>query len=323
MSFNSMLAKQPHCECDLGNGSNLTAFSIDPRISEADLAQLLSSAGNKGVKPLDALAKDTHLIAKFDSLSDLKIEVLPERYTIPKQLLPYKQALYNKLIKKGKENNDVIVAKGDIKIPLTITRAGYFDFMATKLTEVPSELLPSIYPANKTIGELLQEYRLRASDMARFLGFGFIVMPSNGKEISFVQRAKGLGIATGVMSLSGMTPYFHEDFLKESFDFHKYFKDGIARELDQEYKLLPHEYKIGRGYFVYNKEINQPIVAVEIITHLSTEEIARKIFGDENVIQEHSILYSVGIASVGTLIRRFELGISAYIMDIVAKDRRH
>ena len=252
---------------------------------------------------------------------ELELKVLPERYKVPEQLVPYRQALDEKLLREERENNDVLIVNGDIKVPLTIMRGGYFDFMATKLSEVPSKLLPSLYPANKTIGDLLQEYGLRASDMARYLGFAFILMPSNGEEISFVQRAKGLGIGADVMAFSGMTPRFHEDFLKEKFDFRKYFEHEIARELNKEYKLLPNEFRTGRCYFLYNKVINHPFVAIEVTTPLPAKEIARRTFGDKVVIKKHPILYSAGFPAIDPLIRRFELGSSAYIMNLVAKER--
>ena len=316
-----MVKEQAHYEYDLGNSLNLRAFSIDPRLSEDGLAQLLSSMSNRDVISLEVHAKDMHLVAKLDSLSELELKVLPERYRVPEQLFPYRQALDEKLLREGKKNNDVLIVKGDIKVPLHIIRGGYFDFMATKLSEVPSKLLPDLYPANKTIGELLQEYGLRSSDMARYLGFGFIVMPSNGEEISFVQRAKELGIVAGVMGFPGMTPHFHEDFLKENFNFQKYFEQEIARELQEEYRLLSNEFRTGRCYLIYNKGINHPFVAIEVTTPLSTKEIVRRTFGDKDAIKEHPILYSVDFPAISTLLRRFDLGGSAYVMNLVAKER--
>ena len=225
---------------DLGNGQLLKSFSVDPNIGRDGLVSLVSSMKRPEDRfVLDDLGKNMHLVATFDSLNKLELKVLAGRYGVPRQLLPYREALEQELLKEGKKNNSVMIVKGHIAVPLTVVMGKYFDFMATKLSDVPAKLLPAVYPSNKTIGDLLQEYGLRDSDMARYLGFAFILMPSNGKELSFVQRGKGLGIVPGVMALSGMTPLFHEGFYEKGFDFRKYFEKEIARELEEEYRLLP------------------------------------------------------------------------------------
>ena len=94
-----MVKEQAHYDYDLGNSLNLRAFSIDPRLSDGDLAQLLSSMSNRDVISLEEPANE-HLVAKLDSLSGLEFIVLPERYRVPKQLLPYRQAL-DKLLREG------------------------------------------------------------------------------------------------------------------------------------------------------------------------------------------------------------------------------
>lgn len=307
---------------DLGNGQLLKSFSVDQNIGLDELVSLVSSMERpKDRFVLDDLEKNMHLVAAFDSLSKLELKVLDGRYEVPHQLLPYREAIEQELLKEGKKNNSVMIVKGDIAVPLTIVMGKYFDFMATKLSDVPAKRLPATYPANKTIGDLLRKYGLRDSDTARYLGFAFILMPSNGKELSFVQRAKGLGIVPGVMALSGMTPLFHDGFYEKGFDFRKYFEKEIARELEEEYRLLPNEFRTGRCYFIYNKGINHPFVAIEITTTLSIEEIARRAFGEKKVIEEHPILYSIGFPAIGTLIRKFDLGDSAYVMSLVAKEK--
>jgi len=175
------------------------------------------------------------------------------------------------------------------------------------------------YPTGKTIDGLLPQYGLDANQMARYFAFAFIMLPNNGDEISFVQRAKGLGIAADCMALSGATPPFHEDFLKEGFDFPGYFRKVIEGEMEEEYKLSPDEFRIGTCYLIDDKK-SIPFVAIEITTTPSTKEIAERSYGDKEIIKEHPILYATSLSAVPTLIQRFPLlQSSAYVMDKVAK----
>ena len=96
--------------------------------------------------------------------------------------------------------------------------------------------LPELYPAGKTIGQLLPELNLHYNDLASYLGFAFILMPDNGREVSFVQRAKNLGIAPDCMALSGSTPQFPKQHSK-GFDFGSYFESCVAEEMQEEFRI--------------------------------------------------------------------------------------
>lgn len=305
---------------DLGDGLTLDAYIIDPNISIDNLKNMiLSKDGITTDINLERTAKIMPVRAKLNSFNDLSINISKEVYHVPKQLKPFREALEDKLISEGKFNGNIMVIKGDVRQPLTLLKGGFFDFKATQLTSIPSELLPSLYPKNKNIAELLPGYGLNITQMARYLGFAFIMMPNCGQEIGFVQRAKGLGIAADVMALSGATPEYHDDFLKEGFNFQEYFKQVIEKELNEEYKLKSNEIEIGKSYLIDDtREI--PFIAIEIITPLSTKEMAQRAYGDKEIIKEHPILYNINPKAVDKLINRFPIfESSAYIMDMITR----
>ena len=214
---------------------------------------------------LKSLATDLPVKAVLPSFERLKVTVSDEQYIVPHQLQPYRNTLDNVLKQKGMFNGNIMVIKGDVEVPLTLYKGGFFDFKATQLTAIPADLLPDKYPSGKTISELLPQYGLDVNQTARYLGFAFIMLTSNGNEISFVQRAKGLGIAADCMALSGATPPFHEDFLKKDFDFPGYIRKVIEREMAEEYKLSPNELRIGSCYLIDDKK-SVPFIAIEITT---------------------------------------------------------
>lgn len=311
-----MTIEQPSFMYDLGNGLFLDAYSLNPEISAEDLDEILSSRDAIREVDLEALAETMPVIAELDSLGGLELEVSDEVYTVPEQLQPFRDILKVQLPNEGQHNGPIMVVKGEVKLPLPLFKAGYFDFKATHLIAVPAERLPGQYPANKTVRELLPEYGLEVDQMARYVGFAHIMRPNNGKEISFVQRAEGLGIAPDCMALSGSTPRFHEDFFKEGFNFQQYFEEHVRKQMDNEYGLGPNEFRIGKSYFIDDKR-EIPFVAIEIITDLPAKELAKKAHREE-----HTILYSINPMAVDTLIHRFPIfPSSAYVMNLVAKER--
>lgn len=335
-----MTTKYPSYEHDLGNGLLLEAYSLNPKINKLDLEGMILSKDGKS-EPVDLcdIAKDILVVAELNSLKGLEINVSDEVYSVPKQLQSYRSLLGDENERRRRIeayrckagnvdalqdlyaifNGSVLVIKGDVKLPLGICRGGFFDFKATELIAIPSLLLPEVYPTGETISKLLPKYGLDINQLARYLAFAFIVLLSNGEEVSFVHRAKGLGIAPDCMAISGATPYFHEDFFKKGFNFQQYFESEVKREIREEYKLLPHEFTIGKCYLTDDKK-SIPCVAIEIITYLSTHEIAERCYGDIKVNREHTILYSVNRNAIPMLISRFPLDYyTAYVLDRVIK----
>lgn len=316
-----MVSKQATYEIDLGNGLSLHAFAIDPAITAADLAGMLSSRDGTAPKfDLKSLEANLRMKAIVPSLSGLEVAVSDERYVVPEQFRPYREALEDGLLRRGMFNGPVMVVKGVLGNQLTLCRGGFFDFKATQLSAIPAEVLPNSYPQGKTIGDLLPEYGLDVSRMARYLGFAFVMMPNNGDELSFVQRAKGMGIAADIMALSGATPPFHEDFFKTNFDSAGYFRGVVERELMEEFKLPSKEFGIKTCYLIDDIK-SVPSVAVEIVTPVTTGEIAARVYGDPEAMKEHPVVFSIkaDVGAVSALLNRFPLLYhSAYVMHMVA-----
>ncbi|MBW2975563.1 hypothetical protein KY366_07620 [Candidatus Woesearchaeota archaeon] len=380
-----MAGEIPFYEYDLKKGS-LKAYSLNDRIDQTNLERIVSSRDGKH-EPLSLMEieKDIIIVRELNSLGELEIKVSPEPSHVPKEFQPSRRLLENQKKRKMlidayrlKTNNPdalqdlynifngsvMVVKDGNVKIPLEVCKGGFFDFKATELISVPSLLLPKIYPEGKTIGNLLPEYQLSINQLARYLGFAFILLPSDGAEISFVHRAKGMGIATDCMALSGATPFWRDmesvlkntlkehkfysalhdlipeklsnSFMRKAFgkegpfpygfydpyfDFEKYFISIIQKEIEEEYKLGPNEFRIGKCYLVDDKT-SVPFIAIEIITKLSTYEIAQGCFNDPEVNKEHPILYSINKKAVPDLTKRFLLlPSSAYVLNKVAANR--
>jgi len=131
---------------DLGDGLHLDAYAIDPNLSTTDLRDLVTSKEGRPVD-LDKVGKDTVLVARLDSLRDLRVEPSETPYQIPKQLGPYRGAAHI-VFDKTMFSGPTAIVDSPVQMPLTIRRGGYYDFKATELEAVPGDLLP----------QLLQEY---------------------------------------------------------------------------------------------------------------------------------------------------------------------
>lgn len=356
-----MTSELPIYEHCLGDELFLKAYSLDPKISQADLKKIVSFRDGSSKLDLEVIANHISLIAKLDSFGGLEINVSDEVYKVPEQLQPYREALDEELVEKGMFNGSVMVVTRDEGIPLKIYRGGFFDFKATQLTAVPSKLLPNIYDHNKTIKQLLPEWGLDKSQMARYLGFAFIMLPSNGEEISFVQRAKELGIAEDVMALSGCTPHWRgmetvlEDVLKDNRFYRTIFNlipkkltSGFLRRTFGQNSRFP--YGFYDPFFDFEKYFEATIKKqIKKEYNLLPDEftIGKCYLMDDKrwvpfvaieiktqlstkdiakriygIAEEHNILYSISPRAVGTLIDRFPLlDSTAYVMSLVAKEK--
>jgi hypothetical protein len=352
-----------HLEYGLGADLSLNCFSLNPSISEAGLANMLSSKdGSTDKLDLEALAKDMSVTAQLGSLAELRIDVSDEVYEVPEPFKPFRGILEGYLKVLGQFSGPVMVVRSMEDANLEVCKGEWFDFKATDLCAVPAEVLQKAYgqlekaykycktisgllsngnlsleeinagmnlvskvqksyPVGKTISELLPKYDLDISQMARYLGFAFIMLPSNGQEISLVERAGGLGIAEACMAFSGKTPAFHNDFLSGNFDFKEYFESNVNKAMEKEYKLNPNEFTIGKCYLIDDIRLI-PFVAIEIKTDLSTEDLAKRCYGDKDVNKQHSVLYSVNPNAIDSLINRFPIYYStAYVLNQFHKEK--
>jgi len=69
----------------------LTSHSIDPLLSNKNLADLVQSSERKSGSPdYKSIAENLSLVARL-SLNELRINVHPEEYRVPSQLKPYRK----------------------------------------------------------------------------------------------------------------------------------------------------------------------------------------------------------------------------------------
>lgn len=291
---------------NLGKDLYLDAYALSPEINASTLKEMVVSKDRTSKFNLKKLEKDMTLTGWLDSFKDLRVKVSTQPYQIPEELKPYRQALEAKLVAGGKFNGSVAIVNGPLQNPLNLCLGGYFDFMATKLEIIPGDLLPDKYPQGKTIKELMPEWGMTNNQRARFLGFAFIMHPNNGKEISLVQRAKGLGIAADCISSSGGTPKFDKRFFESNFNFADYYEQHVAEEMDEEYGLNKKDFLIN-GIFLIDDISTVPHGALKIITPVTMPELAEKSSRSKDALKEHPILYNMPIESVRTFLNRFDM----------------
>src|SRR3989344_2411991 len=146
--------------------------------------------------------------------------------------------------------------------------------------------------------------------------------PSNGKEFLLVQRAKGMGIAGDCISTPGSTVdvVLNSPRLKKSrFSIRDYWSYHFAEEMKDEFNLRWGDFWTGVINLFDDKKMI-PFGAINIITELSTEEIARRAFGDPRVLKEHTVLYSMQQKAIPTLLQRYPIFPSvAKSLDIILK----
>ncbi|MAE42296.1 hypothetical protein CMO93_00880 [Candidatus Woesearchaeota archaeon] len=329
-----MVSKQSTHEHPLEDGLSLNLYALDPGMTKRDLARIVSPGSDNalGFDP-KSLENDFSMVASLSSPDGLVGKVLDKKYEVPQWLQPYRVALEASLKEASLKptkifNGEIIVIEGNLEVPLTVCNGGYFDFKATELTAIPADLSPDFYPEGKTpdlylkgktIGELLHLHNLDASQMVRYLGFGFIMLTNGGDEISLTHRAKGVGIGADYMTVPGGTPPFHKDFFKKGFDFPGYFENVIKKEMYEEYGLSSEEFRIGTYYLIDDKT-SVPFVAVEIFTRLSTKKIAQRCYGNEKAMEEHPVLYAASKKSAPIIAQRFRVAPSlAYVLHEIVK----
>jgi len=306
-------------EHDLGNGMALTAYAVDPALDEGALEALVKSKDGSSWIDLDEQAKKTVFIERLNSLDELEIEVADKEYSVPEQLQDYRDAIGARNDAKGWYNGPVAIVDGAVQNPLKVFPGGFYDFVATKLDAVPSELLPDKYPEGTTIEELFKQWGVDNNARGKYFGIAYLLASSGREELSLVQRAKGMAIAADCISSPGSTP--NPPFGEEGFDIKKYLKRHVAKEMKEEYKLGSREFAIG-GVYLFDDKTEVPFMAVEIVTPFSTRNLAQRIYGDEGAIKEHPALFAFSPNAINTINNRFEVFPPiAYVMDVYSKNR--
>lgn len=290
---------------DMGGKVYLDVYSIDPEIREGDLEKTVKSSllSTKHKSPVDLveLSNQIEHIGTYSSFAGVNFQASFDKYSVPEQLRPYRDAI------KLKFNNSIIVFRdGKVFAPPNIIKGEYRDFISTHLKKVPAQLVPEKYPAGKTIAELLPEWGLSRDSVAKYLAIVHRLSPSNGKEITFVYRNEKVHIAPNCIALSGSTPEFPDNFNHERFSWDDYFKEHIAKEMEEEYCLSKNEISLGKLHFLNDVE-EIPMIIVEINTPLSTMQLAEKSYDQPKPKEEHSIFFSVKKEDTKKMLDVFDL----------------
>jgi len=292
---------------DLGKGLYLDAFSLTSEIDSNKLQGIVSSIDGKANQDLEALSKTVIQTDQVGSIKDLKLEPREGNYQVPAPLKPYRDAIQKDWDSKGRFNGPVIIATGDIKVPIRVIQGGYYDFAATKLADQPAKLVPDVYREGQTVEDVLNEHGVSIEERAKYFGFAHMMWPLDGKEFLLVQRAKGMGIAGDCISTPGSTPdlVLNKPGLKKSgFGIDEYWSYHFAEEMKDEFHLLWGDFWIGDIPLFEDKRMI-PFGAVNIHTQLSAKEIAEKAYGDPRVLKEHTVLYSMTPETISTFLQRF------------------
>lgn len=323
---------------NLGEGFTLNAYTIDPMITQENLKEIISSNEKKSISNLNNLINNTKFIEKIDSLDKFKIHISNKRYNVPKQLQSYREGIQFQGDSIGRYNGPVLIVNKEVQNPLKCFKGGFYDFIATKLDAIPSKLenefrilnmlsedslfwkifskveskkrvkeiynkLKGQYKAGKTIKELFKKWDINPNKRAKYFGLSYLLCTQNGKEISFVQRAKNMAVAADCISNPGSTP--NPPFNEKKFNIHKYLKKHIINEMYEEYKIKSSEFSIKRLFLFDDPEVS--FANIEMITSLSTMEIAKRIYGNPDSIKEHPIVYSIDSRAINKLMGRFEM----------------
>jgi hypothetical protein len=296
--------ENPYIKYDLGKGLFVDSYSIDPEFSCSRLEEMLKEKDNKesNQKNIDSNFRD---LGYFDSFNDLNIEFLDRTYSVPGFLETYRKALGEYFDKKGKFNGPVALVNGALDIPLRLFKGGYYDFKATELSAVPSQICKD-YPEAKTNKELFKLNEIDENSRARYLGITYILSTDNQEKICTIHRQKGLLVAPDCIATPGSTPPYKDDFNKPGFDFNDFYLEHISQEMNEEFLLNKDEFKV-RGFRLIDEPSFIPYFAVEVDSSIGSKDIAQRLYKNESAISEHPVLYFSDIPSTKEFINRFPI----------------
>lgn len=285
---------------------NIQVLGVDSSLKEGDLEQMIKSKQGS-LKINLRREKSIRLTDSFDSVMALNVEVKPGRYEVPEKLQAYRKAVEVQSDAKGRYNGLVAIIEGGVvKTPLPLIQGGFYDFIATDLSKVPSEMTDKLlgyseifhlleeYPKGKTIKRLFEMWGIPVTSRARYVGCAYLMFTSGGDELTVVQRAKGMAVAADCISSVGSTP--NPDFSK-GYTFQEYLKGHMAEEMNEELGLDIEEFEIKRVH-LFDDEMSMPFLCNEVTTTISAEEITERICGKKQAIEEHPVLYAVEMGGV-------------------------
>lgn len=197
------------------NGTKLEAFSLDPQLDPEDIIRQNLQAKPLGVAKLEELVQQFPIVQDVDDLGKIETIIVDDPYTVPIVLQPFAQVVIKELLRKSPNMfpGPIIRYSPAEKGGMTLSRANYFDFLATNRSfdKVPADYAgnPHGLPEGKTLVEIVNEGKiLGRGDMVNYLGQAFFVIADG--QFGFVQRAAGLGIVAGIPAVAGGTPPFDD-----------------------------------------------------------------------------------------------------------------
>jgi len=309
-----MNEKGVNYEYDLGNGSALTAYSIDPKIGVDGLRECveasLLSTKEKSPLNLETLAQRIPRIRSCQDFLGLGFSFSFDKYFMPVQLHAHRDAYT-----LGFSDSIAVFRDGKVSSPGELIRADYRDFVSTDLQSVPSKKAPDSYTAGKTVADLLPEWEVSPDAMAKYLGFAHFLRPASKQggsepDYSWVFRDENVHIAKNCMALSGSTPKFPEQFNHEGFSIEDYYRSHLGDEMKEEYCLskAPEdgEFSIG-GIHLMNDTLQVPFGVVELTTPFSTRQLAERSYGQPQPMKEHGIFFSTDRNGLNAVLEQFDI----------------
>ncbi len=307
------MAEQAHYRHDLGEGHYFDAYSLSPEVDEKMLADFVAQLDGKSgldTATIEKIKKDVVKKASVKGIGELEIVVSEQpNYQVPDVLKPYRDAIGADWDAKGRFNGPVLIVDGELKVPLKVMQGGYYDFAATKLGDIPAKILPKVYPAGKTIADILRESGDGLDARARYFGFAHLMWPSHGEEFLLVQRAKGMGIAADCVSTPGSTPDIrlrNSGLQHPEFDIPHYWSYHFAEEMKDEFHLNWGDFWTGQ-IDLFEDARMIPFGAIKIVTPLSARQIAAQAYGDPRVLKEHTALYSMPGEAIPAFLKKIPI----------------
>ena len=184
--------------------------------------------------------------------------------------------------------------------PLSLGKAGGGE----KLREVFEGIIEQ-YSKGKTVETIFKEQGIPNNERGKYFGLSYLMSPNDGKEVCFVQRAKGMAIAADCISSGGSTPNprFKEMVVPE-YNTQTAININIINEMNEEWGLKPDEINIGT-IDLFDSKRSVPFGSVQIVTSLSTADLVERIYGDEGAIKEHPVVYSTSPEGIKQVLERF------------------
>lgn len=166
------------------------------------------------------------------------------------------------------------------------------------------------YFKGKTVETIFQDNKIPINERAKYFGLSYVMSPSDGKEVCFVQRAKDMAIAADCISSCGSTPNPRfKEMVVPGYNTQTAININVIKEMNEEWGLEPGDFEIG-SIDLFDSVREVPFGSVQIVTPLSTADLVERIHGDQGAIDEHPIVYSTSQQGIKQVLERFPTWLS-------------